>query len=69
MEDNANAFVTLKLASAWLAMRLDLLGLLILTGCGALVRVRVLCVVMCYVLCLCVCVVCGKPCAWTCLAS
>lgn len=37
MEQNANAFVTLKLASAWLAMRLDLLGLMILTGCGALV--------------------------------
>jgi len=35
MEDNACAFVTLKLASSWLAMRLDLLGLIILTGTGA----------------------------------
>lgn len=35
MEDNAYAFVTLKLASSWLAMRLDLLGLIILTGTGA----------------------------------
>lgn len=36
METNACAFVSQKLASAWLAMRLDLLGLLVLTGCGAL---------------------------------
>ncbi len=35
MEVNANAFMTLKLAAAWLAMRLDLMGLGVLTGCGA----------------------------------
>eukprot|EP00798_Chlamydomonas_sp_ICE-L_P013600 gene13600-19473_t len=37
METNAKAFVTQKLASAWLAMRLDIMGLAILTGTGALV--------------------------------
>lgn len=36
MEHNANAFITQKLAGAWLAMRLDFLGLLVLTGTGAL---------------------------------
>ena len=34
MERNAYAFVTQKLAAAWLAMRLDVMGLLILTGTG-----------------------------------
>eukprot|EP00197_Chlamydomonas_leiostraca_P002886 CAMPEP_0202857580 /NCGR_PEP_ID=MMETSP1391-20130828/470_1 /ASSEMBLY_ACC=CAM_ASM_000867 /TAXON_ID=1034604 /ORGANISM="Chlamydomonas leiostraca, Strain SAG 11-49" /LENGTH=1463 /DNA_ID=CAMNT_0049536397 /DNA_START=117 /DNA_END=4508 /DNA_ORIENTATION=- len=37
MERNAAAFVTQKLAAAWLACRLDILGLVVLTGCGALV--------------------------------
>lgn len=36
MEKNAQAFVTMKLAAAWLAMRLDVLGVLIVTGTGAL---------------------------------
>jgi len=34
MERNAFAFVTQKLAAAWLAMRLDVIGMLILTGTG-----------------------------------
>lgn len=34
MEVNAFAFVTLKLCSAWLAMRLDIIGLIVLTGTG-----------------------------------
>lgn len=33
----SNAFVTQKLAAAWLAMRLDMLGLAVLTACGVLV--------------------------------
>ncbi|KXZ51207.1 hypothetical protein GPECTOR_13g694 [Gonium pectorale] len=37
MERNAHAFITQKLASSWLASRLDMLGLAILTLCGALV--------------------------------
>ncbi|MEW5311498.1 MAG: hypothetical protein WDW38_003208 [Sanguina aurantia] len=37
MEVNAFAFVTLKLCSAWLAMRLDIIGLIVLTGTGILV--------------------------------
>ena len=36
METNAHAFVTQKLAASWLAMRLDILGLAIVTGTGAL---------------------------------
>jgi len=36
MEENAYAFITMKLASAWLAMRLDFLGILVLVGTGAL---------------------------------
>lgn len=36
MERNAHAYVTQKLAASWLAMRLDILGLLIVTGTGAL---------------------------------
>ena len=34
MEVNARAFVTQKLASAWLSMRLDVLGLCVLVGSG-----------------------------------
>lgn len=34
MERNAHAFVTQKLASGWLACRLDMLGLLVLTLAG-----------------------------------
>ncbi len=34
MEVNADAYLTQKLAAAWLAMRLDLLVLVVLTGCG-----------------------------------
>ena len=34
MERNAFAFVTQKLAASWLAMRLDVIGMLILTGTG-----------------------------------
>ncbi|GFH22354.1 ABC transporter, multidrug resistance associated protein, partial [Haematococcus lacustris] len=37
MHANANAFMTQKLAATWLALRLDVMGLVILTGCGALV--------------------------------
>ncbi|GLC46288.1 hypothetical protein PLESTB_000995200 [Pleodorina starrii] len=36
MERNAHAFVTQKLAAGWLACRLDMLGLLVLTLAGAL---------------------------------
>ncbi|GFR43059.1 hypothetical protein Agub_g4065 [Astrephomene gubernaculifera] len=36
MERNAHAFVTQKLAAGWLACRLDVLGLAVLTLCGAL---------------------------------
>jgi len=36
MERNAYAYVTQKLSGGWLAMRLDLLGLLVLTGAAAL---------------------------------
>lgn len=36
MEENAYAFITMKLAAAWLAMRLDFLGILVLVGCGVL---------------------------------
>ena len=31
-------FMTKKLAAAWLAMRLDMLGLAVLTGCGKAAR-------------------------------
>lgn len=34
MERNAHAFVTQKLAAGWLACRLDMLGLTVLTLCG-----------------------------------
>ncbi len=34
MERNAEAFVTQKLAAGWLASRLDVLGLAVLTICG-----------------------------------
>jgi ATP-binding cassette subfamily C (CFTR/MRP) protein 1 len=34
MERNAYAFVTQKLAAGWLACRLDMLGLTVLTLCG-----------------------------------
>lgn len=36
MQDNANAYMTQKAASAWLAMRLDFIGLLITTLTGVL---------------------------------
>ncbi|GAX82999.1 hypothetical protein CEUSTIGMA_g10426.t1 [Chlamydomonas eustigma] len=36
MEHNAQAYVTTKLTASWLAKRLDIMGLLILTGTGAL---------------------------------
>lgn len=36
MERNANAYTSQKLTAAWLAMRLDVLGILVLTGTGAL---------------------------------
>ncbi|KAG2439872.1 hypothetical protein HYH02_010502 [Chlamydomonas schloesseri] len=37
MERNAHAFVTQQLAAGWLACRLDMLGLVVLTLCGVLV--------------------------------
>ncbi|KAG1666954.1 hypothetical protein FOA52_004237 [Chlamydomonas sp. UWO 241] len=36
MEINAHAYATLKLTASWLAMRLDFLSILIITGTGAL---------------------------------
>ena len=34
MKINADAFLTMKLAAGWLAMRLDIFGLVVLTGTG-----------------------------------
>lgn len=34
MEVNARAYVTLKLTASWLAMRLDMLSILIIAGTG-----------------------------------
>ncbi len=66
METNAFAYVSLKLSASWLAMRLDMLSLIIITGVrgsvcgweggrmGEKMLLQVVCV--CVRACVCVCV-------------